>query len=77
MLKYTLICNLEKKTSKGTSSCLQYYVFTSSHNVHQTVMVPFYLCLLSGCSVFATLQAAENVPAPVCFGVRSVHNIQQ
>lgn len=32
------------------------------------------LVLLSGCSVLATPEATENVPAPVCYSVHAVHS---
>lgn len=35
------------------------------------MMVLLYPCFLSGCSVLTILDAAENVSAPVCFGLHT------
>lgn len=45
----------------GMSARLQYYILRSSFDIHETVMVPLYSHLLSGCSVLVTPESVEDV----------------
>lgn len=47
--------------------------------VHIIVMVPFCPRLLNGSSAFATSEATEDEPAPVCFGrtCTAVHSVKK
>lgn len=57
---------MQEKYQRGTSSRLHYFVFSSSSDI-KTVMVEFYPRLLSGDSVFATPEAAQNTQGASLF----------
>lgn len=56
---------------------LVYYVLTLSLDISHKTVFPLYICLLSGCPLVTTPEAAVDVPAPVCCGAHTVHHIWQ